>query len=545
MSCRKLIVSTLMLFVVALVVVGCTTEVDYSLGSEYVPTNQNMELRRRVYRDGMMTEGGVTTDVAMAKTFLYQNDSIKSSNLDYVYFGHERSEVYGSRRAGFMSQVLFGSKLDEEYGWGYRPIFDSMTLAIYVTDYHGDTTKCRRYGVYEITSNDYLKIPELKDSIFYTNFNPSAYISSEPIFEFTYPNQEKGVFVGNMEQPHYEYVTLEETAATREYVSRLMFTTNLDDTDGYAKDINKIYTQGNEEQFVEQIRGVYIAPIGDLAADDNGAMFATDVENSALVLHARSRYEEDPTIIKDTVLMSYNFFINPVEYDIKAGNVSITNVVHEFVDEDAIENRSEVLVGKVDAMAGVVTEMEFTDEFLQSLADIAKGRKSVKVSVNQAHLCIYLEAAGYDYNFADPLGLADIMNASMARMGLYVRYGGYEDDYQRDIIAISDYLSDSSDIAYDGNLNRSLGCYKMDISSFMQALIMGVVEYTDDNGELDLEAFNSDEQLAKYRHLYIGPATNALFGFKHQTINGGDATEDTGDANKSPITLELTYTIVD
>ena len=85
----------------------------------------------------------------------------------------------------------------------------------------------------------------------------------------------------------------------------------------------------------------------------------------------------------------------------------------------------------------------------------------------------------------------------------------------------------------------------MDISSFMQALIMGVVEYTDENGELDLEAFNSDEQLAKYRHLYIGPATNALFGFKHQTINGGDATEDTGDANKSPITLELTYTIVD
>ena len=97
-----------MLFVVAFMVVGCTTEVDYGLGAEYVPTNQNMELRRRIYRDGMMTDMGETTEVAMSKTYLYQNDSIKSSNLNNVYFGYERSDVFGARKAGFMSQVLFG-----------------------------------------------------------------------------------------------------------------------------------------------------------------------------------------------------------------------------------------------------------------------------------------------------------------------------------------------------------------------------------------------------------------------------------------------------
>ena len=545
MSYRKLWSKALMLFVVALVMVGCTTEVDYNLGAEYVPTNQNMELRRRVYRDGVMEEMGERKSVAMSKTYLHHSDSIKSSNLDDVYFGQEQSAEFGTRRAGFMSQVLFGSKLDEDYGWGYRPIFDSMTLALYVTSYHGDTTKCRRFGVYEITSNSY--ITESKDSVFYAQFDPKPYVSNEPIFTFTYPNQDKGVYVGNMANPHYESVTLEETGATMEYVRRLMFTTQLDD-EGYARDTAEIYEQGNEEKFVERIRGVYIAPLDELASDDEGAMFSTDVENSALVLYARSRYKEDPAIIKDTVIMSYNFYINPTEYNVKAGNISISHIEHEFNADDmaAVQEHREVLVGKVDAMTGIVTEVEFTDEFLQSLADIAKDRKGVKVSVNQAHLNIYLNGAGYDYNFDDPVAIGKIMDGAMERMGLYSRYGGYEDGYTNDIIAISDYLytkeSSSFVIPYDGYLNRSLGCYTMDISNFMQQLISNVISETDENGVVNLEKFKTDKMLQISRRMFVGPTADALYGFKHQMIYGGDAVERTEEI--APITLELVYTVV-
>ena len=545
MSYRKLWSKALMLFVVALVMVGCTTEVDYNLGAEYVPTNQNMELRRRVYRDGVMEEMGERKSVAMSKTYLHQSDSIKSSNLDDVYFGQEQSAEFGTRRAGFMSQVLFGSKLDEDYGWGYRPIFDSMTLALYVTSYHGDTTKCRRFGVYEITSNSY--ITESKDSVFYAQFDPKPYVSNEPIFTFTYPNQDKGVYVGNMANPHYESVTLEETGATMEYVRRLMFTTQLDD-EGYARDTAEIYEQGNEEKFVERIRGVYIAPLDELASDDEGAMFSTDVENSALVLYARSRYKEDPAIIKDTVIMSYNFYVNPTQYNVKAGNISISHIEHEFNASDvaAIEEHREVLVGKVDAMTGIVTEVEFTDEFLKSLADIAKDRKGVKVSVNQAHLNIYLNGAGYDYNFDDPVAIGKIMDGAMERMGLYSRYGGYEDGYTNDIIAISDYLytkeSSSFVIPYDGYLNRSLGCYTMDISNFMQQLISNVISETDENGVVNLEKFKTDKMLQISRRMFVGPTADALYGFKHQMIYGGDAVERTEEI--APITLELVYTVV-
>ena len=537
----------LVLFVVALVIVGCTTEVDFNLGAEYVPTNQNMELRRRVYRAGVMEEMGEQKSITMSKTYLHQSDSIKSSNLDDVYFGQEQSAEFGTRRAGFMSQVLFGSKLDEEYGWGYRPIFDSMTLALYVTSYHGDTTKCRKFGVYEITSNSY--IADSKDSVFYAEFDPKPYVSSKPIFTFTYPNQDKGVYVGDMENPHYESVTLEETNATMEYIRRLMFTTELDD-EGYARDTAEIYEQGNEEKFVERIRGVYIAPLDELASDDEGAMFSTDVENSALVLYARSRYKEDPAIIKDTVIMSYNFYINPTEYNVKAGNISISHIEHEFNADDmaAVQEHREVLVGKVDAMTGIVTEVEFTDEFLQSLADIAKDRKGVKVSVNQAHLNIYLEGSGYDYNFADPIALGEIMDGSMVRMGLYSRYGGYEEGYTNDIIAISDYLytkeSSSFVIAYDGYLNRSLGCYTMDISNFMQQLISNVISESDENGVVDVEKFKTDKMLQISRRMFVGPSADALYGFNHQRIIGGDAVEVDGVKNSAPMTLELVYTVV-
>ncbi|MBQ5710324.1 MAG: DUF4270 family protein [Alistipes sp.] len=541
MSCREFWSYAVMLLIAAHLFVGCTTEVDFTLGEEYTPTDQNMVLKRRVYRQGEMTEGDKKMAIPMASTFLYHNDSISSSNLDDVYFGSENSDVYGKRRASFMSQMLFGSKLDEEYGWGYRPIFDSMTLSLYVTDYHGDTTKSQRFAIYEIISNDY--IPTEGDTLFYTKFDPSSYVAKEPIFEFIYPDQANGVYVGNMENPKFCNVPLVETAATKDYINRLMFTTNIAESDGYARDTAKIYEQGNEAEFVKYIRGVYIAPVGE--PEGEGAMFATNVENTALVLYARSRYVEDPKIIKDTIIMSYNFFVSPTTYDVKAGNLSITSVEHEFTadDQQALESpKQQVLIGKVDAMAGLVTELRFTDEFIQSLADLAlENGANAEVSVNQAHLNIYLEGSDYNYENVVPGEITSILDSSMLRMGLYARYGGWEANYG-DVVAITDYLytkESSSSIPYDGYLNRSLARYQMNISNHIQSLIKLAVENVDESGKVNCDA----EALKRYRTIYIGPAADALFGFQRQTIYGGDLALD-GAMSKAPISLELVYTVV-
>ena len=100
-------------------------------------------------------------------------------------------------------------------------------------------------------------------------------------------------------------------------------------------------------------------------------------------------------------------------------------------------------------------------------------------------------------------------------------------------------------IPYNGYLNRSLGCYTMDISNFMQSLILSVISESDENGIVDVKKFEEDATLRRNRRIYIGPAADALFGFKHQTIIGGDDVDVNGEKNESPITLELVYTIVD
>ena len=527
--------------VLALVSASCTTEVDYTLGTEFVPSKQNMELKRRVYRMGEWTEGDNSASCQLLTTRLYQTDSIASANLERAYFGAERSDVYGERRAGFMTQMIFGVTLGEERGWGYRPIFDSMVLALYVMDFHGDTTKHHKFNVYEITSNDYFK--ESEDTTFYINFDPTPYIAREPIFTFEYPNQERGVYVGDMEEPLSARVKLEHTPATREYISRLMFTSDeeLSANDGFAHDKEELYVEGNEAKFVEQFKGIYIEPAEEF--DGEGAMFATNMENSALILYARSRYKEDPTIIRDTAQMVYNFYVDPAERDMKAGNVSINRVMHDFAGSVVadVENNPEVRIGYVDGMGGVVTEVWFSDEFIQSLADIALSEEDAVVSVNQARLKVYLEGSNYDPLNIDPIKMGEVMNTTMERMGTYASYGS--------LIGISDYAYgyESSGLEYGGYLNRSLGAYVMDISTCIQSLMMAAQENVDESGKVQLEKFEEgyepeNESLVGYRRIYLGPEAANCFDFKRQAIYGGDYGTESSDT--APITLDLTYTIV-
>lgn len=519
-------------------IVGCTTEVDYSMGAEFVPTDQNMTLKRRVYELGKVKDGNTERECALTTTRLYQTDSILSSNIRKGYFGCEHSDIYGTREAGFMSQMVFSLSLPEGRGWGYRPIYDSMLLSLYITDYHGDTTQKCRFEVYEIISNDYFNLPEDKDTTFFINFDPTPYISAEPIFEFTFPDQEREIYVGDMSNPKNSDVRLESTPATAEYISRLMLTTDLDDEkkNGLALDLDSIYVNGNEAKFLEQVRGIYIKP----KEGSNGLMLATDLENTALLLYARGRYEEDPTIIRDTTYMVYNLYLDPDTYDLDAGGVSINSVKHDF-SSSKVDTEEMLTTCYVDGMGGVVTEVEFTDAFIQDLADIvtSAGENAV-VSVNQAMMSVYLEGSDYDYNILSPGTITPILNASMSRLGCYTSYNR--------LIAITDYMytveTSSTKLNYDGYLNRSLACYKMDISIYLQSLINAASDYVDESGKVDFEKFATDEDYISLRRFYLAPEAYSLYGFKRQAIYGMDG-EVNGQKGVAPIKLELTYTIVD
>ena len=103
MNCKRVVVLVVMFL--SLVFVGaCTTDVDYTMGEEFVPANQHMELKRRVYRLGEVIDGDNTAKCGLVETRLYHTDTIVSSNLGSGYFGREADDTYGARTAGFMSQ---------------------------------------------------------------------------------------------------------------------------------------------------------------------------------------------------------------------------------------------------------------------------------------------------------------------------------------------------------------------------------------------------------------------------------------------------------
>lgn len=515
---------------------ACTTTADYTMGEEFVPDNQQLSMRRRTYSGGKLYENGETRDCPLTQTRLYQTDSVKSANLAYVYFGQEKSDTFGMRKAGFFSQMLFNYTLDEERGWGYRPIFDSMQLALEIKAFHGDTTYKQRFNVYEITSNAYFE--QTPDSVFYIDFDASKYIGDKPIFTFTFPDQDNGVYTTSTE------VRLQETPATRDYVNRLMLMNNMADNEGFAKDVDELYTVGNEKKFVDAFKGVYVVPADDLSAGaTRGAMYASDIEATAMYLYARSREQDDPTIIRDTSYMVYSLYLDPATYGkLDAGNVSINTVEHDFsnvalFDEASIdaesETRPEVLTGFVDGMGGVVTELRFTDEMLQSLADLVLAEDCNAVSVNQAMLNIYVEQSDYDYLQIDPLVMAPILDKAMTRLGTYVNY--------KSVTPIADYLytyESSYSIAYGGNLNRSLACYRMDISNYIQSLILAC----SDNLKEDGRTVDFDKIDEKYRRVYIAPEAYGLFGFDRVAVIGGNS-EVNGQRNGAPITLDMTYTV--
>lgn len=503
-------------------IVSCTTNVDYTMGEEFIPSNQNMELRRRVYLLDECIEGDTKVGCRLVTTRQYKSDSIPTANLTNGYFGCEQSDTYGRRTAGFMSQMLFSLSLPEGRGWGYRPIYDSMLLSLKINDFHGDTTKKHRFNIYEITSNDYLNLPKDKDTAFYANFNPEGYISEEPIFTFEFPNQDKGVYVKGGDGSN---IRLESTEATSEYISRLMLTTELDANGGYALDSDGIYVEGNEEKFVERIKGIYIAPADDM----EGAMFSTKLENTALLLFARGRYEEDPQIIRDTTYMIYNLYLGKSQYSGKAGNVAINTISHDYEGSAVELDVDNKALCYVEGMAGAVMEVKFTDEFIESLANIViEAGAEATVSVNQAHISFYMEHSLYDYNDLPIATLTPMMDEAMTRLGLYVDYSTRT--------AISDYQysveGQSVQLSYDGYLNRSLACYKMDISNYVQSLMLTAAKTLEDDGSLE----KFEDEYINLRRFYVAPEATSMFGMKRQPLYGM--------GGEAPIKLELTYTTI-
>ena len=529
---------------------GCT-KVDDTLGGNLIPDNQQM-------RAGYVQLPRVDelNPKKYVETRLFQTDSIVSSNITYGYMGSMLNDTLGHRSAGFLSQMVNYYKVDSGY-FGYMPIFDSAQILLKVTSFGRDSVTEQSFAVYEVVSNKYLTEKPIapnksqRDSTFYLNFDPVAegvYNPDEPLFTFTLGGEGKYPSTTSA-------VTLEPTEAGKKYIRRLMLQEG-----EYAGDYS-IYSADSLKYWVEAFKGLYIAPNPEkpLTEYGKGTIFATELTYSGLSVYGRNRVKDDPSLIKDTIGMVYYFYEDGAEF----GNVSVNNVKHDYeeatiarrinIDEarETAENRPENPLVYVEGMGGVVTEMTFSPEFFAELeAEIAKGNADGKnfktLAFSQVRMSIYFNDSDYEWEkiadgtAGDILRMTDQMNAYPARLGMYTNY--------KTLTPISDYAyvyeqnyGSSVTLAYNGKINRSRGCYVMDITGYMQQLWNSYMEAKADAGG---EVANIDWDKVKNRSVYIGPEAYGLYTTSFGVLQGMPTQAGTAEPNNAPIRFSMAYNLI-
>ena len=529
---------------------GCT-KVDDTLGGNLIPDNQQM---RAGYVQ--LPRADELNPKKYVETRLFQTDSIVSSNITYGYMGSMLNDTLGHRSAGFLSQMVNYYKVDSGY-FGYMPIFDSAQILLKVTSFGRDSVTEQSFAVYEVVSNKYLTEKPIapnksqRDSTFYLNFDPVAegvYNPDEPLYTFTLGGEGKYPSTTSA-------VTLEPTEAGKKYIRRLMLQEG-----EYAGDYS-IYSADSLKYWVEAFKGLYIAPNPEkpLTEYGKGTIFATELTYSGLSVYGRNRVKDDPSLIKDTIGMVYYFYKDGAEF----GNVSVNNVKHDYEEatiarrinieeaRETAENRPENPLVYVEGMGGVVTEMTFSPEFFAELeAEIAKGNADGKnfktLAFSQVRMSIYFNDSDYEWEkiadgtAGDILRMTDQMNAYPARLGMYTNY--------KTLTPISDYAyiyeqnyGSSVTLAYNGKINRSRGCYVMDITGYMQQLWNSYMEAKADAGG---EVANIDWDKVKNRSVYIGPEAYGLYTTSFGVLQGMPTQAGTAEPNNAPIRFSMAYNLI-
>lgn len=556
----------------ALLLTGCSLTEDSSLGYDIVPNHQKMVMRHLTFKGGKViafdaenstAERSVYTERPAAsgnffETSLYRTDSLISYNITYGYMGVERSDTFGMRSAAFATSMMYGNSLpDTAAGFGYKPIFDTMALHLSIENFAGDTLVPVKYNVYELTKPLLGSVIASEDTTAYVNCDLSqAYDASKPLFTFTFPD-------GETTGPATTTINLtptdmSETGATWDFVRRLMLIPeDRSDWDGYANKEKGIYKK--EAEFAKKFNGICIVPDeASVPADKRGAIFDTKLSASGLTLQGRSRNPQDPTLVKDTVGMTYYFnnslserawSANSIRHDYSGatapltGGKSLRDIAMDAQRGSTKIDRSErdkVQLGVVEGLAGPLTELYFTDDFIDELHKMAAqtdadGKGYSVVGINQCLICFYLTNADYDWatTQSNAAAITPYLNSSVSRLGMYTNFNSLTG------IADYDYITESSSstsLKYDGNLNRSRACYLMDISQYMQSLVNYVRTLT--KGEDGKYTFKEEDEGYVPRTIYLGPEATAPYTFRRSLLQGMEGSE-----NAAPIQVELTYTL--
>lgn len=454
----------IVLFCIALSVAVSCTEVDDSLGLDFIPESQKMNF-------GIDTVSGITA-------FLTKTDSLPSMNVGTIVMGSTYSSTYGYSNASTFIQFMpwyFYSSDVEETSFGTNPTADSLKIIFLANSFQG--TPVAGGQVFEVyKAKEFISL----DTIVYSNYDPSSLIESEPMFDFTFTDTS-----------YYETKLNPLNQEAWDFMQDLM------DTDQTVCD--------NAEEFLELFNGLYFKPKVENA---DHQMFAMTVSNTSLLLYGVSHDEDDETVVTDTLRVIYYFEDDSDYYGqsiIMADHDYTGSLVEPLIDDTTALTAIPLEDSYIQTLAGVTTMLRFPQDFIDTInaLKLKDGEQYNNLVINEAKLYVSLDDKSQDS-----------MDEAITRLGLFLDFPSATN--------IPDYLYEYEQAGYTipfgGYLDRNSGYYIMDITTYLQYLIV-------------------DE--STQRDIYLTPGISQVYNLGDIKIN---TPTDFYDPNKMTVRLKYTLT---
>lgn len=403
------------LLLIGSLLVACTNR-DDMFGNDMIPPTQQM--------------GSSIDSTISVYTYVSTCDSIDTHVADFYtpFFGSYIDPIVGRTDIGVFTNYS-PNGFNHTHYFGENPVIDSMRYAFAFTNAMGDTSKSVQVDVYEVKEG----IQFYPDSAYFSNFDITPYLSSEPLFSF----EHKGIGTAYGKLP-------------MEFAQRLLDNTQSEENIYY-----------NDTVFHKKFPGLYFK-FHEPTTTGEGQILELDLSQSVMYLF----YHNTGPDGADTTDQRMWFF-GDLTYDY----VSFTTVEHDYTYADPeqggvtlteigdLETPSQYAY--IQGLAGLMGILKIDEDALESLQQRVKDLGYTHIALHKAELQVTMVNAG-----------ADQYDKSFAGLGIYHNMIGYEflTEYNPVLEAIN---SGTYTSWLGGTLNRSLGTYKFDITSYIQSLLTG------------------------------------------------------------------------
>ena len=162
----------------------------------------------------------------------------------------------------------------------------------------------------------------------------------------------------------------------------------------------------------------------------------------------------------------------------------------------------------------------------------------IGIGINQCMITFYLDGADYDWNVTQGNAalLTPMLNESFSALGSYLNYNRWTPVIDYDYIYQQNY---DAELAYSGKLDRTRGCYMMNVSAYMQRLFNYAKQVRQEDGTY---LFNESDSEYMPRTIYIGTEALSPFDFSATVLQGME--NDGTTTAQAPIQIDLTYTLL-